>query len=111
MDSAVSSTTDRDWLRPLRFALRTPLLLLHLLLALPATVLLINRWTARRRIGGERLDHRVIRWWQGTLVRLFGFRVRRFGEPLPGAVVFVANHVSWLDISVLHGQRAMAFVA
>jgi 1-acyl-sn-glycerol-3-phosphate acyltransferase len=37
--------------------------------------------------------------------------MQRFGTPLPGAVLFVANHVSWLDISVLHSQRWMGFVA
>ena len=47
---------------------------------------------------GDRLDHRAIRWWSGTLMRIFGFRVRRYGTPLPGAALFVANHVSWIDI-------------
>ena len=51
------------------------------------------------------------RWWSGALVRCFGFRIRRVGEPLPGAVMFVANHVSWLDIELMHSQRVMAFVA
>lgn len=111
MDTALPSTSTRDRLRPLRFLLRSPLLLLHLLVGLPLTVVLINRWSARLRIGGERLDHRMIRWWQGTLVRLFGLRVRRLGTPRRGAVLFVANHVSWLDISVLHGQAMMGFVA
>lgn len=111
MESAVRPLPSRDLLRPLRYLWRTPLLLLHLLLALPLTVLLINRWSARLQIGHERLDHRVIRWWQGSLVRLFGLRVRRIGKPRPGAVLFVANHVSWLDISVLHGQAMMGFVA
>jgi 1-acyl-sn-glycerol-3-phosphate acyltransferase len=44
-------------------------------------------------------------------VRIFGFRIRRVGEPLPGAVLFVANHVSWLDIELMHSQRIMSFVA
>jgi 1-acyl-sn-glycerol-3-phosphate acyltransferase len=30
---------------------------------------------------------------------------------LPGAALFVANHISWIDICVLHSQRWMAFVA
>jgi len=44
-------------------------------------------------------------------VRIFGFRIRRIGAPLPGAVLFVANHVSWLDIELMHSQRIMSFVA
>lgn len=101
----------RDLLRPLRYALRVPLLLLHLLVSLPLTLLLINRLTARVRPGGERLDHRAIRWWSRTLVRIFGMRVRTVGVPLPGGVLFVANHVSWIDIEVMHAARVMGFVA
>lgn len=111
MDSAASTTPPRDLLRPLRYLWRTPLLLVHMLLALPFTVLLMNRFSARLMIRGESLEHRVVRWWSGRLIRIFGFRVTRVGEPLPGAVMFVANHVSWLDILVMHSQRMMAFVA
>ena len=44
-------------------------------------------------------------------MRVFGFRLRRIGTPLPGATLFVANHVSWVDIVALHSQRMMGFVA
>jgi hypothetical protein len=44
-------------------------------------------------------------------MRVFGFRLRRRGTPLPGATLFVANHVSWIDIVALHSQRMMGFVA
>lgn len=72
---------------------------------------MINPLTARWRIGGERVDHKAIRWWQTNLMRVFGFRVRRFGTPLHGKSFFVANHVSWLDITLLHSQSAASFVA
>ncbi len=102
----------RDPLRPLRYLWRVPLLLAHVLLALPATLLFINGLTARKRFAdGERLDHRVIRWWSRGMVALFGLRVRRFGTPHRGAVMLVANHVSWIDITLLHSQRAVGFVA
>src|SRR3546814_5909365 len=65
----------------------------------------------RIRLQGEPLEYRVIRLWQGGLMRVFGFRMRRFGTPLPGATMFVANHVSWIDIEALHSQRMMGFVA
>jgi 1-acyl-sn-glycerol-3-phosphate acyltransferase len=101
----------RDPLRALRYAWRVPLLLLHLFVALPLTLLAINPLTARWRPGGERADHRVIRWWSYGLVRIFGMRVAARGEALPGGVLFVANHVSWIDISVLHAMLVMGFVA
>ena len=101
----------RDWRRPLRYLWRIPFLVLHLGVALPFTVLMINPLSARIELRGERLDHRIIRWWQGGLMRVFGFRLRRYGTPLPGAVMFVANHVSWIDIELMHSQRMMGFVA
>jgi 1-acyl-sn-glycerol-3-phosphate acyltransferase len=44
-------------------------------------------------------------------MRVFGLRRRRIGTPMPGAAMFVANHVSWIDIVALHSQRMMGFVA
>ncbi|MBS7457382.1 1-acyl-sn-glycerol-3-phosphate acyltransferase [Coralloluteibacterium stylophorae] len=107
--SASSSAPDR--LRPLRYVLRTPLLLVHVLVALPVTLLLINPLTARWRLRGERMDHRVIRLWSAGLLRIFGLRTRRIGTPLPGAALFVANHVTWIDITLMHSQRVVGFVA
>jgi 1-acyl-sn-glycerol-3-phosphate acyltransferase len=95
----------------LRFALRLPLLLWHVLVDLPITLLLMAPPFRRILIQGEPLDHRAIRWWQGGLMRVFGFRLHRRGTPLPGATLFVANHVSWVDIVALHSQRMMGFVA
>jgi len=100
-----------DALRPLRYLWRAPLLLLHALIAVPLALAVFNPLARRIRIGGERLDHRMTRWWSGRIVRICGFRIRRIGEPLPGAVMFVANHVSWLDIELMHSQRMMCFVA
>jgi 1-acyl-sn-glycerol-3-phosphate acyltransferase len=53
----------------------------------------------------------VIRHWSGGLLRVFGLRVRRYGTPLPGAVLFVANHVSWIDIELFHSQLWAGFVS
>lgn len=44
-------------------------------------------------------------------MRVFGFRLRRIGTPVEGGAMFVANHVSWVDILALHSQRMMGFVA
>lgn len=112
MTSIDPPTVRSDLLRPLRYLLRVPLLLLHLVLCLPITLLLIALPTARLRLpGGERVDHRAIRAWSAGLLRIFGFRLRRVGHPLPGAALLVANHVSWIDITLLHSQHAVGFVA
>ncbi len=61
--------------------------------------------------GREPFAQKLVRGWSLQLIRVFGFRIRVFGEPLPDPVLFVANHVSWLDIEVVHSQRAAFFVA
>jgi 1-acyl-sn-glycerol-3-phosphate acyltransferase len=102
----------RDAWRPLRYALRVPLLLWHIVVHLPLTLILITPVGAAIRLSsGERLDHRAIRWWQGGLMRVFGFRLKRVGTPRAEATLFVANHCSWLDITLIHSQRALCFVA
>jgi 1-acyl-sn-glycerol-3-phosphate acyltransferase len=113
MNATAQSTTERnpDWLRPLRYLVRTPLLLIHLVIAIPLAVFVFSPLGDGLRLKGERLDHAMTRWWSAALIRRFGFRIRRIGEPLPGATLFVANHVSWMDIELMHSQRMMAFVA
>ncbi len=101
----------RDHLRPIRYLWRTPLLLIHLFAGLPLALIAIAPPLCYIPIAGEHLNTFMIRWWSGWLVRLFGFRIRSFGKPLPGAVMYVANHLSWLDIELMHSQRAMHFVA
>ncbi len=97
--------------RLLRYLYRIPLLLLHLLVPLPLTLLCQAPPLARLPWGRQTLGDRAVQAWSAGLMRVFGFRLRRFGEPLPGAVMFVANHVSWVDIEMLHSQRMMGFVA
>lgn len=106
-----ASARSGDWRRPLRFLCRLPLLAVHVGIALPLLMLMINPISARVTQRGERLDHLCIRWWSIGMMRVFGMRVRCYGTPLPGAVLFVANHVSWIDITLLHSQRWMGFVA
>ncbi len=97
--------------RALRYVVRVPMLLWHVVVHLPVVLLLGVPALAGRRWTHEAPGHRAIRWWQGGLMWIFGFRLRRIGTPLPGGVLFVANHVSWIDIVALHSQRMMGFVA
>jgi 1-acyl-sn-glycerol-3-phosphate acyltransferase len=94
-----------------RYVLRAPLLLWHALVHLPLVMIALALPTDRIDLGGESLRDRLVRAWQGGLLRVFGLRLRRVGTPLPGGTLFVANHVSWMDISALHSQRMMGFVA
>ena len=108
---ASANPHETDWLRPLRYLVRVPLLLLHLL-DLPLTLIFINPLGAAIKTrSGERFDHWLIRWWSRTLMRIFGFRVTTSGAPLPGATLLVANHVTWCDIELIHSERMACFVA
>ncbi len=115
MNEPTASRSSRrrfDVAMPLRYLLRLPLLAVHLLISLPLTLFTITPLGARIHVrGGERLDHRMIRWWSGMLMRIFGFDVVRSGAPVEGAVLLVANHITWADIEIIHSQRMACFVA
>jgi 1-acyl-sn-glycerol-3-phosphate acyltransferase len=105
----VSPAPDR--LRPLRYLYRAPLLLLNVLVAPLLALLVLNPVAARIPVGSTTLEKFMIRHWSAVIVRCFGFRIRRFGTPLAGGVLNVANHVSWLDTVLMHSARPVNFVA
>lgn len=51
------------------------------------------------------------RLFLGSFGRIAGARARVTGTPLRRDVVFLANHLSWIDIPVLAGATGTAFVA
>ncbi|MGV8959737.1 MAG: lysophospholipid acyltransferase family protein [Stenotrophomonas sp.] len=97
--------------RVLRYLYRAPLLLIHIVLLLPLILLLMTPPWGRLRVGEDTLEGWVVRQWSSGLMWIFGFRLHRYGTPLRGAVLFVANHVGWVDISMLHSQKMVGFVA
>ena len=51
------------------------------------------------------------RTFLGWVARIAGMRVTIVGAPLRSDVLFLANHLSWLDILVVAGASGAAFVA
>lgn len=43
----------------------------------------------------------IISWWMQGLTHLLGIRITRYGKPLTSRVMYVANHISFLDIAVI----------
>jgi 1-acyl-sn-glycerol-3-phosphate acyltransferase len=85
----------------LRFAYRAAFIFLGLFVCVPlhyASLLILRR---------SRWPRRFL-WWAG---HASGMRVRVEGTPLARDVLFLANHLSWLDILVLAGASGTAFVA
>ncbi|MCB1635140.1 MAG: 1-acyl-sn-glycerol-3-phosphate acyltransferase [Xanthomonadales bacterium] len=95
-----------------RYLYRSPMLAWHLLIHLPVALLLISLpGSTRPGSAGTSLSERAIGWWSRGLLRVFGMRTRRIGEPHATAALLVANHISWLDIELIHSHRAVHFVA
>lgn len=46
--------------------------------------------------------HFYVQWWATKTLRLMGITLRVEGAPVAGAVLLVANHISWLDIMAVH---------
>ena len=52
--------------------------------------------------------HAIVQRWSVRMLRCLGVEVRVAGSAHPGAVLMVANHVSWLDIPALHASAPQA---
>jgi 1-acyl-sn-glycerol-3-phosphate acyltransferase len=93
-----------------RFIYRSVLLFAYLTFLLIPNLLLVNHY---RRLdsadGTRRANEHAVRIAR-RLAWFFGVKTQVSGTPPNGAALVVANHISWLDIPVLHSGSAMGFV-
>jgi len=54
---------------------------------------------------------RAVEEWSQGMLSILGITVRVQGEPSKGPVLMAANHISWLDILVMHAACHCRFVA
>jgi 1-acyl-sn-glycerol-3-phosphate acyltransferase len=54
---------------------------------------------------------RAVEVWARGMLAIMGIEVRVKGHPSPGPVLMSANHISWLDILVMHAACHCRFVA
>jgi 1-acyl-sn-glycerol-3-phosphate acyltransferase len=94
-----------------RILYRIPLILVHVGIALPLTMLTFIPPGPWIRFNGRALNRHMQCWWSGTTCRIFGLRRRLNGAFSDGPEMIAANHISWLDIQVLHSFSQMGFVA
>jgi 1-acyl-sn-glycerol-3-phosphate acyltransferase len=59
----------------------------------------------------RQLDEFMLNWWTGMVFRGFGIKVAVTGSAIPGPVLIVSNHISWLDILALHSTVKLGFVS
>jgi 1-acyl-sn-glycerol-3-phosphate acyltransferase len=94
----------------LRFTFRSLMLAGFLVFLLFPAVLVIHYYRRLETQQGSRKADRGGIWLANSLAWLFGVRVEVSGTAVDGPVFFAANHISWLDIPVLHAGCAMGFV-
>lgn len=96
----------------MRYIWRIPLLALHVLVGIPlALVAFVPGIRDIQAGGGERLQARVHRLWSRLMLRIFGIRLVLLGTLPVGPSLVVANHISWLDIVMLHAVYPVCFVS
>ncbi len=94
-----------------RSVVRLPLLLAHVLIGIPLTLLTFLPGLRDLPVGGVRLHQRSHRLWSRLMLGVFGIRLRVSGRLPEAPCLVVANHISWLDIVVLHALWPMWLVA
>ncbi len=80
---------------------------MHVLLGLILAALVLP-------VGGKGVRLALIQWWCRRLLRCFNINLTTSGD-LPGeqtqGVLFVANHISWVDIHAINSILPVRFVA
>lgn len=89
----------------LRAAWRLGRAVVHALAGLATVVFLFPRWTEPRR-------HARVQSWSLEMLSVMGIGLQLRGTPpVSGPVLLVANHISWVDILVMHAARHCRFVS
>lgn len=92
--------------------MRTPVVLWKILRGL--WHVLMGMWTIHVRFPQLSPEQREVRVqaWSLQFLALWGVHLRVMGQPvLNGPALIVANHISWLDILVIHAARHCRFVS
>jgi 1-acyl-sn-glycerol-3-phosphate acyltransferase len=106
-ESALPVSSFAAW----RLIWRLPLLLLHLLIGIPLTLMSFLPGLRNLPAGGVKLHQRTHRLWSILMLRIFGIRIHITGQLPDGPCLIVANHISWMDIVLLHALWPMRLVA
>lgn len=93
-------------MNPLLSTLRGIRVLLHIAVGL--LIVLVVNLTGREKYWPV---EKIMSWWNRVLLELFNIQVRVHNQGLRGPRLLVANHVSWLDISVIGSLEPTRFVA
>ncbi len=101
----------RKFRQPWRLIWRLPLFFLHVVVGIPLTLFCFIPGIGRVRLGAMSLRQRAHMSWKRILLRIFGIRLQVEGHLPDGPCLVVANHITWLDIAMLHALWPMWLVA
>lgn len=93
--------------RGLRIIYRLALLALHILYAIFLLLFFISR--KPRQLSKQ--DWKFINHWTRIFCRILNLHATVHGYVIDGPAVYVANHISWHDIAVLHALLPVCFIA
>ncbi len=88
-----------------RRMVRGNLVALHVLIGVLLSLLVIQPLLLVFRSRALRWQRRIVQWWFAGLTRILHLHIQVFGAITPNTAIFVANHISWIDVFVL-GQLA-----
>ncbi|MDP3761577.1 MAG: lysophospholipid acyltransferase family protein [Ramlibacter sp.] len=92
-------------MKPLRAAWRLARAVFHALVGLGIILFVFPRRSQLQR-------NAHVQAWALNMLAVLGIRLELHGKPpVSGPVLLVANHISWLDILVMHAARHCRFVA
>ncbi len=95
-------------MKAIRFIIRLVALILALFLIFPLVILFI---AIALKINNRNLNKKVVKNWSKILCYICGLKLKVHGKIQQNPVFIVANHVSWLDIPVVHSFKLAGFVA
>ncbi len=107
MTEAQTPSSHLSW----RLVWRLPLLLGHLLVVTPLTLLTFLPGIRNFKSGGMRLHQRAHLLWSRIMLRIFGIRFQVQGRLPEGPCLVVSNHISWMDIVLIHALWPVWLVA
>lgn len=85
----------------MRLLLRRLIRLVRLLMHLARGVWLAMLHMPKEPPPRTEAQWRAVRWWHRRTLELLGVELHVHGRTIDGPVLFVANHVSWMDISAM----------
>jgi len=82
-----------------------------LLLIVISTGCLLTAFFQRNTMSRRGIASKITCWWHRRILGVLGIKLNVYGEATNNAALFVANHLSWLDIHVVGSQLPARFLS